>query len=216
MRLSDAQVDLALGGLAIVGVSAAWTPDAGVLRVVALPLVVFLPGLALVRSLRLNLTGVAKVTLACGLSLALAALTGLPLNLLRALSVTGWALALGGITLALTVVSLIRAHRPSGDSPRWQAPPLMQSVLVGLGCCAVLAAFVVARDGALAQREFNFTEFWMASHGINAPGVVTLGVHNEEAAESSYRIELVADGAVVDRDLFGVVRGRRRGRALDD
>jgi hypothetical protein len=64
-----------------------------------------------------------------------------------------------------------------------------------------LVAIMIERDRTLAESEFNYTEFWMVPDA--AGGAVTLTVKNEEAAASTYDVEVSIDGniAQVWRDI---------------
>jgi uncharacterized membrane protein len=63
--------------------------------------------------------------------------------------------------------------------------------LIGLAAVLVVAAFGVARLGASAQPRDHFTEVWLVPASADN---VTVGVRNDEAGPTSYRLVLSAPG----------------------
>jgi hypothetical protein len=70
--------------------------------------------------------------------------------------------------------------------------------MVATGLLLSGAAIGLAREGALSQKEYAYTSFWLTPHA-DAAGLATIGVTNNEKVSTSYRIEIVAGGQTVGR-----------------
>jgi uncharacterized membrane protein len=171
---------------------------------VALPLLFFLPGYAVTVALfPRNLPEIPeRFLISVGMSLALALLGGLLLNLTRwGLRAESWSLWLGGVTLAACLTALLRRPRQLLSTgprvnlairfDRW-----MFILLVALG---VVVAMGIATSSALQQKPSSFTQLWILPGDGENSGTVRLGVNNMELELMSYKLELEQDGSVLRR-----------------
>jgi hypothetical protein len=178
-------------------------PEIGPARaLVALPLVLFAPGYALVAAAfpsgRLGV--VERLLFSLGASLAVAALAGLLLHWTAlGLRPAAWAVALGNITLVASLIALVRRwQQPAGDTvPRSTGMTLAQSGLLGLAALLVASAVVIARDGAIQQRATGFTQLWVLPDSAARTDSVRLGVSNREPGQIGYRLLVTASGTII-------------------
>jgi uncharacterized membrane protein len=192
---------LSISVVAVLAAIAVATSPSPVLRTLSgLPLIFFLPGYAILRAaLHDARPTLAGTVLASGLSIAVTACCGLALHGLRAMNTAGWAFALCGVTVLASCIACFRARSsPSVPDESWSWPPLRPQQALMLVCAAVIAAgaVVMARQGALAHREFAYTEFWMVPTP-NVSGSVTIGLKNAEGQSSSYDVEVMLNENVV-------------------
>jgi uncharacterized membrane protein len=194
----------AIGAIAIAAMLIALSPFGVRLRlVVVTPLVLYLPGRAILNALlpapRQNLE---STVMAVGLSLAITIGSGLVLNQIGCMTSAGWALALGAVTLAACIIGawFRPVLRPRMATTRPFRPQINRVQWAAFAGAALIAAAAVAtaRLGALGHREYAYTEFWMVPHDADQ-NVVTLGIKNAEKTPTSYDVGLVADGASIGR-----------------
>ena len=168
----------------------------------ALPLLLFLPGWAVLGAFGcLDRPLVERLVFGIGLSIALAAFYGFVLNWLGMLTPVGWGIGLAGTTIAASTLRTATSSsvpHPSRSTLLARASGA-QFALFALAALVATLAIANARHGALAQRQYDYTEFWMVPSGSRDGTLVTLGVRNMESAETSYRVEFVADGEVIGR-----------------
>jgi hypothetical protein len=174
-----------------------------VLRLLAgLPLVLVVPGHALVAlawpGQRLGMAERALLDL--GLSLALAALSGLALNW------TPWGLGgvqppllLGLFSLAgIAVVARREPRRPwSAALAGWRrsaAPGSHHAVLGGTAAALVATAVAFSVWSAAQDRGPGFTQAWLVPR---AAGRLDIGLRNDQARADTYRLRLTAGGRTV-------------------
>lgn len=180
-----------------------------------IPLFLILPGYALSEALIApSAFGLPeRIVLGLGMSLGIAVLGGLALNLTPwGLQPFSWAILLGGVTLVATAVafrsrSLVgprypdpeddtiakrRSRRPARLDPR-------STVLFGLAVLTVIAALSVAYVGAVKQPFQGFTQLWMLPGESAGPNVLLLGISNHEPMETTYQLELRLDDQVIRR-----------------
>lgn len=189
---------LAIGGMAA-PLSAADNLAIGLLF--GLPLALVLPGYALVAAgAPSGALGPAE-RMACSLggSIAICVLGGLLLNATPwGLRPAGWAILLGGITLAACAIAHLRrravAGTPAADVARAR-PRLRDLALFGLAGLVAAGAFVVAIGGAARPPADGFTQLWM----LPADQHLRIGVQNGEAQAVRYSVALVADGQPIRR-----------------
>ncbi len=181
-------------------------PDIALIRILTLPLVLVLPGYALTAALLPNRSlGVAeRLMFSLGLSLVVVVLGGLVLNWTPfGLRASSWAVLLAGITLAASVVALVRRRGQSISAPGWLRVgnvglTLRQGLLLGLAAAIVCGAVAVSIIGAERQSYAGFTQLWiLPAGGANAEKAVSLGVSNMESAAMEYRLAVTMDGKVV-------------------
>lgn len=168
--------------------------------VFTLPLVLLLPGYALMASMfpRCNLGVAEQVLLSLGLSLAVTALGGVILNWTPwGLQTDSWSLLLGLVTFGGSAVALIR--RPAQPifvlCQRRTSMSVRQAGLLGLAALVLGGAVAVAHKGAAQQQTPGFTQLWALP--ANAPGqqhAIRVGVKNMEATTVAYQVEIVVNG----------------------
>jgi uncharacterized membrane protein len=196
-------VALSVAVLAILVGGSAWERSTHFVTFVfvALPLVLFLPGFAVLRlaidpaTFRLS-----HALLACGISIAVTICGGFLLHSLGAITARGWMVLLGGITLVSFVASI---WRWGWSMPRAEGLSAFASVSgrdTAMFVCALaitVGAYLTARDGALAHREFPATEFWMVPQHECCPNALTLGIRNLEGNTTKYEVEIMLEGHIV-------------------
>jgi len=176
-------------------------PDSVAGRIWALPLVLLLPGYALICALFPKETlGVAeRFIFSLGLSLSIVIISGLLLNLtpfgLRSLS---WAVCLGSVTVIASIIALIRRQGQFNASWVWSGHfgfTFRQGLLLSLALIVVGGAIAISIIGAEQQPYPGFTQLWIlpASHA-SAESVVHLGVKNHESTSMMYRLVVDING----------------------
>ena len=176
---------------------------------VGMPLVVALPGYALLRAIFLYppFGRAAWLVSSMATSLALVALSGFVLDWTPwGLQSATWAIWLGSITLAALAVAWYRragaARATQQDDGAVVAPAALppvqlsrrQYVVIGAAATVSVAAFAVAYIGYRAAPTPGFTQFWLLP--VDAVRV-RLGMRNEEGVPSSFTLRLQADGELV-------------------
>jgi uncharacterized membrane protein len=185
---------VALCSLALVLGNVAFTP---VRAVFGVPFVLAASGYALTLALfppgRLPL--VERCLFSAGLSIALAVLGGLLLNL------TPWGLTAASEAVLLALVTLVccggvllreqREERQGAEEPRslGALPHISaaQGTLFGLAAAIAVFSVGVARFAAIHEDSSAFTQLWLQPA---ASGSVELGVHNEEGSAQRYMLEV--------------------------
>jgi len=194
---------VAVGQLAAIGIMAAIGAESVVLRtLLAAPLVLYLPGFVILRALFPEArVDIEQTAFAIGLSMAITVLCGLLLHVVGFLTPLGWALSLGGITIAVCAAG---RFAPLPDPPMrpsdWQRALGFNRSQLALLACAVaisLSSIYLARQGALAHREYAFTEFWLVPNEAKGRNVFTVGLKNEEKVPATYDVEVMVDGRMV-------------------
>ena len=161
--------------------------------VAALPLLFFLPGYVVLRSLgAARPLCYATFVSAVGISLSLVVVAGLVLNIFGALNGAGW-------LMALAPTALIGCLVLSPQRFAIKAIGLMPAVAFGAAALLAAAAIEAARAGAIAQRQFAYTELWiLPADGASAQTVI-VGLDNQEKLDVAYALELRSDDHVVGR-----------------
>ncbi len=177
-------------------------------QVLVLPLVVALPGFAVMAALfpHTDLPVAEQVLLSLGLSLVVLVLSGLLLNLTPwGLQTASWVIAVGSITLGAAGLALALARQGQGQGQGQGRPgkpwsvitsfnPGLNSrqiILFSLAGLVVLLALLVARNGALQKPTPGFTQLWLLP-GAKVAGQTTLrlGFSNQEGAEVTYKLQI--------------------------
>jgi hypothetical protein len=167
--------------------------------VVALPLILVLPGYAIGAALfpRRDLPLEETVVYAIAFSLAAVAIGGVLAQLVVALDRTTWSLLLTAITLAAIVVAELRRGTGQAGQPTVAAlRPIGALATVLLLTAFGLAAWSVAlaTDGAHDQAaESRFSSLWIVPNRNPAVGGARVGVENEEGEDATYEL-LVREG----------------------
>lgn len=199
-------LDLALvAGLALVGVALALTNlDNGLIRfIIGLPLVIILPGYALVAAFAGETLGAAeRLVLIIGLSIATVALGGLALNLTTwGLQPGSWAIVLAAVTLigcGLALYRRVNGHStlaPVSFNPGFN---LRQGAMLGFAGVLVAASLLIARGGVEDQHS-RFTQFWMMPDEAGKSSV-KLGIISTEATPINYTLRLETDNGQVVKE----------------
>lgn len=220
MRLKN--FDL-MAAILIVAFNVGWTQIPGrpwiIGLILALPLVLILPGYTLTQllfrkksassgpgqtskpanSLRLGhpIGSTDQIILTLGLSMAIDILVGFVLNILPiGLQALSWALSLGILTVIFASLALFVRRRDTVTTGKVLRPRLALFDVLFLG----LAAFVIINAIWLAAirpptPQPSFTQFWMVpadpTHKVCA---VTLGIQNFELSSIQYNISMTVNG----------------------
>jgi Protein of unknown function (DUF1616) len=189
------EAQVALVALALL-VSA--TGVGGPLRVLAgLPLVLVVPGHALVALIwRGHPLGLAeRAALAVGISLALAALSGLALEWTPlGLGGTRSTVLLGTISLAALAGGAMRDHLGEAATPAIPRPARATVVLGAMAALLAAAAVAFSVWSAAQDRGPGFTQAWLVPASA---GRLDLGLENDQSGAETYRVVLTAGGQTV-------------------
>lgn len=179
-----------------------WVPG----RIVALPLVLVLPGYALTSALfpGRKFEFLVRLIFSLALSLVLVVLGGLLLNLTPwGLRAGTWAVFLAVITLGACAVALVRRRGQGISNPGGMRIGdirlnFRQGLLLGLAALIVCGAVALSIVGAERQPYPGFTQLWILPAGGSNPwNTVQLGVNNMELTAMEYRLAVSVDGKVV-------------------
>lgn len=156
---------------------------------VAILLVLVLPGYSISVALLPDLQGTVRTLVSLGLSLIVAVLGGLLLNILPwGLRPLPWAVWLGSITLASSIVAFVR-DQGATVMPELRWPGLTVTSVAGLAAATVLLglSFQAAVSGE-SQADTHFTQLWAIPLHTGQQDTLEIGVRNEESATLSYRV----------------------------
>lgn len=172
--------------------------------IIGIPLALLLPGLALTLALfpRRRVRLAVRVLFSLGLSLCVAALGGLLLNLTPwGLRPAPWAGLLAGATLAATLLAYWRGRNirvvqfKRGER---QLRPVQTSGILLIGAAVVLTGLAVqmARTGAAQQQASStFTELWLLPQA--AGNQLQVGVRNNERTAVTYKLQIDQGGSIL-------------------
>lgn len=194
---------IAVAVVAIAATVVALLPDPlpYVRPLLTIPLVLVLPGYALVRAALPRPLGRAELAvLSICASLALAAAGGALLGLLGVpLVARTWAVMLGAVTIVGVVIALARREPfepPDLGGLRRRLPLFQTSLLVYAVVVAGVAVYASPRS-IEEQGVTGYTQLWMLPATADPTASVRLGVANGEPAATTYRLELRAGGQVI-------------------
>jgi uncharacterized membrane protein len=168
-------------------------------RILALPLVLLLPGYALTSALFAGRApGFAeRLVFSLGLSLVIVVLGGLALNWTPfGLQADSWSVLLSGITLGACAITLVRRREQSISASRWSAVgntglTFRQGLLLSQAVVVVLGAMIVSYIGAAQQPLPGFSQLWMLPvSGAKSGNAVRLGVSNMELTTMQYSLDV--------------------------
>lgn len=163
----------------------------------AIPVVLFLPGAGMLWILRVPSGGLEHLILAVALSLVLTVLYGLALGLEHALTLMGWLVLLPFSILGVIGLLLRRTTPASEPSRRVKS----RHALMLLAAVAVLGAtYQRALDKYGALHPFPYSDFWMLPK--NTETAVVIGIKNGEDRPMDYELRVR-----VDLEIVGVWRG---------
>ena len=169
--------------------------------ILALPLVLVLPGYTLTEALfhKRSLDASHRLVFSLGLSLAIDILSGLVLNLLPiGLQAISWAMFLGLLT---AVFSLLAMYLRRGALVNVTQPlrfhfSISRFVVFGLAMVVAALSILLAVIGVIQQPHPGFTQLWMlpaVQAGKSCD--VRLGVHSFESTPVTYRITMTVEQA---------------------
>ena len=202
--------------LVVVELGVLWAPAP--IRVAAgLTLGLFLPGFVAARLVgRPSITGVERLLLVPGMSVATAILTGLSLAAAHIhMTTDSWAIALGSVTaVGVAILAILdRAKHGEGELRPDFAPPSLGvapsrsrrfyafAASVGLTLVLAVAGAVAISASTEHYHGRGFTELW-ALPGGSSRSTVRLGLISHEMHEVSYRIRVLVDGQTLrDEDV---------------
>jgi hypothetical protein len=165
----------------------------------SLLLVLVLPGYSLSMLLTPTLQSgrQERAILTLGLSMAIAALGGLVLNLTPwGIGTQGWIALLSGVTLVSGGIALARTRpTPSAEVVGPRTAP-RDAALLAMAIAVAAVAMFVARSGAAQWSETNTTQIWLLPGKQANPNEIQLGIRNLEATAKSYKLQLLSGGQV--------------------
>jgi hypothetical protein len=163
--------------------------------ILAAPLVLVLPGAALLRLFPSRLLAPGRYALTAGLSMAVCVLGGLLLNAVGVLTTLGWFVLLSAISLAGTLV-MPHPHAPISRPSSGLAFRPRHGVLAA----ATLAAMTVTLSLSLRKptdfHPFAYTDLWMLPVQPGSTGY-QVGIRNEERRPEVVTLRLTVDGTLV-------------------
>jgi uncharacterized membrane protein len=168
---------------------------------VALPLVFFIPGYAILSCHGKDAaSGPGRILYAAGLSLAAVIACGFFLHIFHALSPLPWALLLILVSVLLYRAAPQNRVAPTARPPRphWRISRAEAVMFAGAAILAI-GALAIGRHEALAHSEFKYTEFWMVSQDPGKTNALTIGLKNEEGEPASYDVEYMVGGQIAGR-----------------
>lgn len=168
----------------------------------ALPLVFILPGYSLVAAMYANRTLAVEIhtVFAIALSVSVTAIGGLILNFTsQGLNAESWLLFLSVTTLAASGLALIRRNRLAvfTNSDLRLTFNWSQIAMFGLAVVLVFVAIRLTRTGIVNQPVEGFTQLWMLPPAENMQNAVQIGITNEEATTTTYRLIVKAGNDVL-------------------
>jgi uncharacterized membrane protein len=177
--------------------------DDAMLRVIlALPLVLVLPGYALAAAIfpKQRLGAPERLLFSVGLSLAVAVLGGLVLNMTPwGLFSGSWAVLLGAITLGASIVALVRWREPLLVAVGQSRTGLRayEVLLISLAALVAVAGLRLVRTPVSPQGFQGYTVLSILPADENARDAVRLGVSSNEFAATSYRLQVKLNDTIL-------------------
>lgn len=168
----------------------------------ALALVGYLPGSCLFQALvsRQRTPPTERLAVSVTLSLAATILVGLGLNFERHLDRSGWVVALAALACVAGCVAALR-YRPveASATPSVAAPWRLRVASCAVALVAAGIAIGIARQGALTQVQYAYSDFWMVPDDGLHPSSAEVGVRNAEGRPTHYQIDIVSRGTMSDQ-----------------
>ncbi len=166
------------------------------------PLLLYFPGSMLTALLfpQPSLTMPVRLLLILGLSLAVAVVGGLVLNLTPwGLETSSWTLWLGSTTLVAGAAAMGRHRRHTVMQPEEfrLGLNLRQSLLAGAALVVLVSAIGVARWGALHAPSKPFTQLWATPVAGSNGETIQIGIRNHEHAVEIYQLQVVVGEEIV-------------------
>lgn len=169
---------------------------------VALPLVLVLPGYAMTTVLwsQRMLRGAERLLFSVGLSISVVILSGLVLNLTPwGLQASSWAVMLGGITVGASVGGWLRWRKDVAVPavPLGVGVNLREGLMLALAAVGMITAVGMARSPAPQQGLQGYTVLWMLPVNDRNQHAVRVGIHSMEFSTTAYRLDLEVNNQVV-------------------
>jgi uncharacterized membrane protein len=170
----------------------------------ALPLVFVLPGYALAALIfsKWKLGRAEWLLLSVGLSLAVAALGGVALNVTPwGLTAGGWVAWLSGTTLLFAAAALaarLQAPAPANPGPGVKVRPV-PAALMGVAVLVVAAAVALSRLPVPANGVQGYTQLWIWPASGAGQDVIRIGLGSSELDTVQYRLEVEMDGELTHK-----------------
>lgn len=183
------------------------------------PLVLFLPGYALAAILfpLRTISPAERGVYTVGLSIAVAAIGGLLIQLAAGLDRQIWAVFLAAVTIAAAVRALRGPDRAWAlPSPAKMPRSLPVAAAVFL-IAAVIAGMAIASAGnglREAQSKIHFTDFWLLPGGAAGATGVTVGLRSHEGHPSHYAVRLSRGGVPIATEPLTLQAGQKWERAF--
>jgi Protein of unknown function (DUF1616) len=170
--------------------------------VLALPLVLFLPGYAITAALFPKRPfGLPELLLfSVGLSLTATIIGGFVLNWTPwGMQTKSWAILAAGVTVGASLVAAMRQRRaqPVVAAPVKIGLDVRQGLLLGLAAIVAGAAIGLAQTPMPSSGVLGYTLLWLLPAGDGNPQAVRLGMSSQELTPTTYRLQLNVDGQVV-------------------
>lgn len=139
-----------------------------------------------------GVNGLEVVVVSGALTLACLIALGLVLHSLEGLHAGGWLLSIGALGLIATLSLGWNPGSLVQSMSQWPVLSRGNALLLAAAACLALLAIQQARYGALAHREFDFTEFWLLRDDQSGSQFV-LGLANHERETVSYSVDILLD-----------------------
>ncbi len=166
----------------------------------ALPLVLYLPGHLILRQLRgCTSVDLDHVVFAFGLSVAVVIAGGFLLHLIGFMKPIAWAILLVSIPAVAWAIGGSWLPRGDAKNQNWSilaTAPRRDVLMFALAAACAFSAYAIDRGVAVGHSEFKFTEFWMVSQDARNPNALTIGVKNNEGGQASYEVEVMMQGQI--------------------
>jgi uncharacterized membrane protein len=200
---------------------AALVPAPAWLGIIALPLVLFLPGLALGAAIfRAPPPWTVRLPLSIALSLAVCVVGGFGLHLIHVgLAPESWIPMLVGVTVAAAAVAWRRgwtSERSVSEVLAWSSsrPSLRGAMFVVPAVMLAVLAIGLARTPLPAEGARGYTALSIAPAGTGAQAI-ELGLTSAEFDTTSYRLELHAGGRVALNQRITLQTGQEWNAVID-
>lgn len=180
-----------------------WMLDVPLMRALAwLPLILWLPGRLYLAAAEIETGSAAeRALLSVAFSLVNVVIGGFVLGALHALTPWGW----GAWLVATCAFAWSRVSGEARDEIAFSAPRLVwlrglrprHVGVLALAGAGVVAAFTIAIHDEAADRQFQYTAFWMTPRR-NAAQILEIGVRNEERNAADYEVEFTLDARALE------------------
>ena len=177
-------------------------------------LVLILPGYALAANLFAprTVSPAERGVYAVALSIAVAAVGGLIVQLAIGLSRDSWAVLLAGVAIAAAARGILTAPREPMQWPKQAGPWRPVLALTAFLVASLIAGLAIASAGdglREAQSKIRFTDFWLLPPNASEAESVTVGIRSHEGKSTTYELRLRLAGQVLARESLTLPAGER-------